>query len=476
MDYIETKYPSVMARSRDKLRLRHILAASVFCDTRKMLLSRFAFYGIQKGSGFITSFGTFLDPVKNSTSVSVKGGMRNLKHKKRMASGMLLMAAVLIFVSTFWGAAVSLATNQDPDVELDVSGKGSGGGAMFGGGLWVPGATEKGTMRLYNNHSERVCINSFGISMKLKRIIDEKPETIAPHSDLYEAFAKNMKLTIKKGRLLIFSDTVFDGSFFELLYENGDETYRGYALSETDRFNINENDSVDLEYTVHMDEHAGNDMQGLKATVAFLVNMDENPVPEHKNRNKNNELVEEPLEEYPDIGGHWAHDCIAALLQRGIIHGYPDGTIRPDNYITRAEAAVLAANALNLGETTGAPSYADPIPSWAQGYILSAAGRGVFEGYPGNVFRPENYITREEMAAVLMRAFDKKAENGVQPAFKDKDDIGAWAAEYVKAGVDNDIITGYPDNTFRPKAPVTRAEAFTMICKLLGYHAEHAKQ
>jgi hypothetical protein len=385
----------------------------------------------------------------------------------------MLMVIIIIFFSTFWGAAVSLATNPDPDVTLDVSGNGSTAGPMFTGGLWAPGMSQTGTLRLNNNHTERVRVNSLGLSMEL---LNDRAEIIAPGEPLYETFAKNMKLTIKKGRLLAFSDTVFDGSFFELLYESGDETYRGYALLEEDRFNINKNDSEDLEYTVHMDEKAGNYMQGLKAMVAFLVNMDENPAPEHKYRNNNNELVEEPLEEYPDIGSHWAHDCIAALLQHGIIHGYPDGTIRPDNYITRAEAAVLAANALNLGEAAGVPLYADTIPAWAQWYILAATRRGVFEGYPGNVFRPENYITREEMAAVLMRAFDKKAENDVQLAFKDKDDIGAWAAEYVKAGVDNDIIAGYPDNTFKPRANITRAEAFTMICKLLGYHAEHAKQ
>jgi hypothetical protein len=390
-----------------------------------------------------------------------------------MAPGIMLMVIIIIFFSTFWGAAVSLATNPDPDVTLDVSGNGSTAGPMFTGGLWAPGMSQTGTLRLNNNHTERVRVNSLGLSMEL---LNDRAEIIAPGEPLYETFAKNMKLTIKKGRLLAFSDTVFDGSFFELLYESGDETYRGYALLEEDRFNINKNDSEDLEYTVHMDEKAGNYMQGLKAMVAFLVNMDENPAPEHKYRNNNNELVEEPLEEYPDIGSHWAHDCIAALLQHGIIHGYPDGTIRPDNYITRAEAAVLAANALNLGEAAGVPLYADTIPAWAQWYILAATRRGVFEGYPGNVFRPENYITREEMAAVLMRAFDKKAENDVQLAFKDKDDIGAWAAEYVKAGVDNDIIAGYPDNTFKPRANITRAEAFTMICKLLGYHAEHAKQ
>ncbi|HHW02264.1 MAG TPA: S-layer homology domain-containing protein [Thermoanaerobacterales bacterium] len=395
-----------------------------------------------------------------------------MKHKKSLAPGIMLMLIIIIFFSTFWGAAVSLATNPDPDVTLDVSGNGSTAGPMFTGGLWAPGMSQTGTLRLNNNHTERVRVNSLGLSMEL---LNDRAEIIAPGETLYEAFAKNMKLTIKRGRLLVFSHTVFDGSFFDLLYRIGDETYRGYALPETAKFNINENGSVDLEYTVHMDEESGNDMQGLKATVAFLVNMDENPVPEHKNRNKNNELVEEPLEEYPDIGGHWAHDCIAALLQHGIIHGYPDGTIRPDNYITRAEAAVLVANALKLGEKEGTLPYVDPIPEWAQGYILSATEKDVFEGYPGNVFKPENYITREEMAAVLIRAFDKKAIDGTELLFKDTDDIAKWAVEYVKAGVDNSIITGYPDNTFKPENKVTRAEAFTMICKLLGYHSEHSK-
>jgi hypothetical protein len=390
-----------------------------------------------------------------------------------MAPGIMLMVIIIIFFSTFWGAAVSLATNPDPDVTLDVSGNGSTAGPMFTGGLWAPGMSQTGTLRLNNNHTERVRVNSLGLSMEL---LNDRAEIIAPGEPLYETFAKNMKLTIKKGRLLAFSDTVFDGSFFELLYESGDETYRGYALLEEDRFNINKNDSEDLEYTVHMDEKAGNYMQGLKAMVAFLVNMDENPAPEHKYRNNNNELVEEPLEEYPDIGSHWAHDCIAALLQHGIIHGYPDGTIRPDNYITRAEAAVLVANALKLGEKEGTLPYVDPIPAWAQGYILSATEKDVFEGYPGNVFNPDSYITREEMAAVLIRAFDKKAIDGTELIFKDTDDIGKWAEEYVKAGVDNSVITGYPDNTFKPEDKVTRAEAFTMICKLLGYHSEHTKQ
>lgn len=92
------------------------------------------------------------------------------------------------------------------------------------------------------------------------------------------------------------------------------------------------------------------------------------------------------------------------------------------------------------------------------------------------MFKPDNYITREEMVAVLIRAFNITLEDeSLELPFADKDHIGQWALEYVKAGYENGIIEGYPDNTFRPKNPITRAETFTIICKLMGWHEEHSQ-
>lgn len=404
-----------------------------------------------------------------------------MKHR-RMAPGILFIAFLALLSWIFWDTGITFATDSAPNVVINIPGDGSSGEAMFTGGLWAPGMAQKGTMRIYNNHSQRVRVHSLGLTMKLEKDTGEGIQPLSHEEikgELFESFARNMKLTVKKGRLLVFSDTIFNGSFFDMLYEPSSKTRKGYDLPPLSRFNIDAGGSADLEYTVHMDEKAGNDMQGLKATVAFFVNMDENHVPreddEDHEKDKDGELLKESVEEFPDIDGHWAHDCIVTLLKYGIIHGHPDGTMRPDNYITRTEAAVLAANALKLGEKEGMLSYIDSIPAWAKGYILSTTEKGIFEGYPHNVFKPESYITREEMAAVLIRAFDKKPKGDSELAFKDREEIGKWAQEYVMAGVDNGIITGYSDNTFKPKNNVTRAEAFTMICKLLGYHSEHAR-
>ncbi len=409
--------------------------------------------------------------------------MSNGHNSMRIA--IVLILAVLLGVGNVWGAGTTFAGNA-PDVALHVTGDGSRAGPVFtdssvmGGTVWAPGVEKSGTIRIYNDYSETVNVDRLGMTMKLER------DSQQAESGIYDEYAKDMKLTIERGRMLVFNDTIFSGSFYDMLYESGSSVHQGYALSPADRFSIASGDHADLKYTAKMDEGAGNGIQGLIAKADLLVNMSGNTAPSGGDEDNNNhhhhgddgenELVEQPEEVFPDIGGHWAHDCIVALLQHGVIQGYEDGTIRPDNYITRAETAVLVGKALGLKDDGGAAlDYSDGIPDWARGYISSSTSGGVFTGYPDGTFLPGKDISREEMAAVLIRAFDKKplSDNGL--GFTDKAGIGRWAEGYVKAGVDNEIITGYPDNTFRPKNDITRAEAFTMICKLLGYHTEHSK-
>ena len=89
--------------------------------------------------------------------------------------------------------------------------------------------------------------------------------------------------------------------------------------------------------------------------------------------------VEAPAAEPADLSGHWAHDCIMALLQHGIIKGYPDLTIRPENEITRAEAAALLVSALGLQDfqlQNGDSPYQDELPAWAKKAILIAVDAG----------------------------------------------------------------------------------------------------
>ncbi|KGG79948.1 hypothetical protein Y919_09055 [Caloranaerobacter azorensis H53214] len=386
-----------------------------------------------------------------------------------------------------------LFVNQDvvygdgmPDVILYIHGEKSNGGPIFHqrGSLadeyLFPGFTDSGTLRIYNNYSERIKVKNLALTIKLEKLQGDKYYQVKDEN-LYEVFAKNMKLTIKKGKMLIFTKTIYSNSFYEMMYKKNNENYRGYDLPVSDRFNINKNNYIDLEYTVHMDENAGNELQGIKATVNFLINVNENPIYQDDYNSSNSREDEKGTKQktndkFVDIKGHWAENCIQALIEHNIIKGYPDKTIRPDNFITRAEAAALICRALKLEEKNKLfTGYIDFIPKWAKGYVIAATEKGIFEGYPGRIFKPNNKITRQEMVTVLMRGFNKKLEKEIEINFEDKDDIQDWALGHVKAGIYHKIIEGYPDNTFRPNNSITRAEVFTMICKLLKYHDKHAK-
>lgn len=176
-----------------------------------------------------------------------------------------------------------------------------------------------------------------------------------------------------------------------------------------------------------------------------------------------------------DINNHWAHDCIAALLQHGEISGYPDHTIRPDKEITRAEVANLLVSSLGLQSyqlKNKTNPYKDEL-SWSEKSILIATENGLMKGYPDGMFKPDQKITRAEMLVAVMRAFPKQTNEISILKFKDKDEMPAWAKDSIKQAVTSEAISGYPDNTFKAQNYVTRAEAFTIICKLKGYHQEH---
>lgn len=406
-----------------------------------------------------------------------------------------LVSFSLLFGLFFPDAAVPVFARAGPekaDVEVYVHGERSNGGAIFntagnmGSGLWAPGVSASGTIRVYNNYSNRVSIHNLGIKLKLHNTLTDKTVT---DSAIIEEFAKAMRLTIKKGSTLIFTNTIYNNSFFEMLYSKDNPSQRGYNLGILDRINIGRDETVDLEYTVHMDESAGNNLQGLKATVDFVINLQENPYDQPPDKDddddddrdgndRSDNLVEEPLDVIPDINGHWAHDCIIALIEHDVLVPDSNGSVRPEDYITRAEAAVLMGKALKLEESKAVSTgYVDAVPTWARGYIIATTEAKVFKGYPGRIFKAFGNITREEMTAVLIRAFRDNSTSEKEMDFVDKDKIAAWARGNVAKSVEEGIVTGYDiDNTFRPKAYMTRAEAFTIVCKLLGYHEEHNKK
>jgi len=176
-----------------------------------------------------------------------------------------------------------------------------------------------------------------------------------------------------------------------------------------------------------------------------------------------------PQPPFPDLLGHWAREQVEKLVEMGIINGYPDGLFRPDSKITRAEFTKIIVSALHLElQASPSPTFLDVGEDhWALKYIEAAAERGIVKGIGEGKFAPERNITRAEMATMIARALGLSPEEGNIP-FTDAVDIPEYARGYVFAVSAKGIITGYPDGTFRPYNDATRAEAATMIFRMLS--------
>ncbi len=162
-----------------------------------------------------------------------------------------------------------------------------------------------------------------------------------------------------------------------------------------------------------------------------------------------------------DIAGHWAENNIKQIVSEGIISGYPDKTFLPDKEITRAEFVTMLVKAFKLDQKEG-PGFADVSGHWASADIETTAFYGIVDGYDSNFFGPDDFITREQVAVMIVRALEL-IQTGEETTFNDRGSISPWARTAVATAVCHNLMTGYPDNTFRPSAFTTRAEAATII-------------
>lgn len=175
--------------------------------------------------------------------------------------------------------------------------------------------------------------------------------------------------------------------------------------------------------------------------------------------------VEKPAATLKDISGHWAQGSITRLVSSGAISGYPYGTFRPDGRITRAEFATVLVKAFGL-QQSGGKVFSDTADHWARDYISTAAFYGIVSGYSQNTFGPDDQVTREQMAVMIVKAARLKTETE-GTVFTDGADISGWASGAVSTAVKKGIMKGYPDGGFKPKGQATRAEAVTVIVHAL---------
>ena len=189
-----------------------------------------------------------------------------------------------------------------------------------------------------------------------------------------------------------------------------------------------------------------------------------------KDEESNKDKLDTFLLKFKDMKSHWAREDVEYMAQLGITSGDESGMYRPDDYITRAEFAALVTRAVGLSETPYENSFFDVVSDdWYSGYVQTCRSNDYMNGYDG-LFNPYKNITREEIAKVVVSAYNSKSgkqlERGKSLYFNDIDRISYWAYDYIAQAAELGFVNGVTDELFAPKNSATRAEAAVMLRRM----------
>lgn len=174
-------------------------------------------------------------------------------------------------------------------------------------------------------------------------------------------------------------------------------------------------------------------------------------------------------------GKHWASQQVERLQSMGVFSGWLGDEFQPDEPATRSDVAIFIDRMVNLSIDVGAGLPALPVDVRNPGVgpaVQRLMKAGVMQGVGGNRFDPGGKLTRAQIAVILDRILpDKPAAADVLKEFPDGRRIPEWARAAVGKMRARGLISGYEDRTFRPDRPVTRAELATMLDRFVNYQA-----
>jgi hypothetical protein len=169
-----------------------------------------------------------------------------------------------------------------------------------------------------------------------------------------------------------------------------------------------------------------------------------------------------------DTGGHWAEGQVLAGINYGYIDGYPDGTFKPENTISRAEFVKIVNSARNYTAMTNIPFRDVPVNEWYFQEVQKAYQAGYITGDNEGNFNPSAQITRQEVAVILNRIAPGGDTSYALNGVNDANSIDEWALPAVRAVYSRGYITGNDAGNFSPLSPLKRGEAVTIMNRVLG--------
>lgn len=266
---------------------------------------------------------------------------------------------------------------------------------------------------------------------------------------------------------------------------NDEEIYRGKDRSFTVK-----NLKVDQFYTfvIWTENSIGEKSESKKASGRTLVELTspgsgsggqntkppkpvEDPAAEEQNDIRDNDGYQSNSRSgFKDIDKSFAKNAILALFDKGIVSGVSETQFEPDRKVTRVEFASMLVRALELQEVSEEALTFEDVQrtAWYAPELSAAVLNGVAHGFSDKQFSPLAPITREQAAKMIANATYKGTLPAAGISFKDADLIALWAKPEVAALTSEQVITGYPDETFKPKRDLTRAECAVLIYKALN--------
>ncbi len=220
----------------------------------------------------------------------------------------------------------------------------------------------------------------------------------------------------------------------------------------------------EIDVTFKLELAAGNEYAGRTATVDWVFIAEVIP------------YMPDPVGPTPgpdedDERGTWNLELVSDHIN--YIIGRDDGLVHPEDTITRAEATTVFFRLMTDASrerywTMSNPYYDVALTMWYNNAISTMTQAGIVEGCPGNMFEPDRPITRAEFVTIGSRILTAKTV--VKNDFPDVH--GHWAEPYIDNAVSLGIINGYPDGTFGPENPITRAEVMAICNRLLNRYPE----
>lgn len=171
---------------------------------------------------------------------------------------------------------------------------------------------------------------------------------------------------------------------------------------------------------------------------------------------------------FTDTYGHWAESYIARAYNQGFISGYPDGLFRPDKSVSRAEFVCMVNDAFGIHGSTS-KTFADVAYNQWYHYGVSTAVSATYAGgYSDDTFRPNNPISREEAAVMLSRILPSYKSNANLQKFRDYRLIDSWAVKAMEKMCGKGYFGPYDDNKLHPTDSLTRAQTAKILCDMLN--------